>query len=658
MNAPASVSKLSEKLDAAQRRKAKIVAAARVVSIDYAPIVADAVAALHPNTPDARRDVYAQARATVHRHLQLMRLPEPVVELEKLALDVTIRKIERQERLAQAALEPRHGQDSETATSPHVSLSEALRSLRTAFNSLGRALAPRLGRPSLRAIVPVVAILLYPLRLAARSLVSPVAIAALPIAAMAIFIVYFADNNDAYRNLTDSRIARWLAHPVPATDAPVAAKSPDRLRPGIDTDPAARAEAPVPPRSCGDLKSASDRIACAAQKWAQPPPDTTSPRAGFGGPPAWVSGYSDVVATASTRSAVVPATSAETPASSTSVGADAGEPPAAAAVQPIFTDAPPAPTAPPLMADATAAAPSPPPPGSAAGIAAMPAIALPDNAPPAPDPPTARIPAKPAPVANSRVAALIESGRRWVLKGDLDHAVRDFTEAVRVDPKYPDGYYERGQVLFKLGETERSIADYSSAIKRDPQNAAALRARGMSYLYRGSADLALADLSTAIEAAESDPDRLPLIELFYARRSRATLYGSKQQYDLEIEDCSTIIDGYLNDPAVADALKENYHEVGAANIMATVYRQRATAYIRQSKWELATADLTAAIPLSSDLGFSALLDRAKLREALGQRDQAVTDLQAALGIRPGSEEVRLGLRRLGAVPKPVIPRAM
>src|SRR5271157_5778966 len=85
-----------------EQRRSKIVPAARWVSIDYRSIVANAVAGLANNTPDARRDVYAEARGVVHRHLQLMRLPEPIVELEKLALDLTIRKIERQARATQA----------------------------------------------------------------------------------------------------------------------------------------------------------------------------------------------------------------------------------------------------------------------------------------------------------------------------------------------------------------------------------------------------------------------------------------------------------------------------------------------------------------------------------------------------------------------------
>src|SRR5580700_12223736 len=101
--------------DGSEQRRSKIVPAARWVSIDYRSIVANAVAGLADNTPDARRDVYAQARGVVHRHLQLMRLPEPIIELEKLALDRTIRKIERQARAERAACEEEPAEVEEEA---------------------------------------------------------------------------------------------------------------------------------------------------------------------------------------------------------------------------------------------------------------------------------------------------------------------------------------------------------------------------------------------------------------------------------------------------------------------------------------------------------------------------------------------------------------
>jgi tetratricopeptide (TPR) repeat protein len=143
-----------------------------------------------------------------------------------------------------------------------------------------------------------------------------------------------------------------------------------------------------------------------------------------------------------------------------------------------------------------------------------------------------------------KVAALIEAGKKAATADDLEKAVRDFTEAVRIDPIYAGGYTERGHVLFKLGETDRAIADFSAAIKRDPNYGPALRGRAMANLYRGETELALADLSKAIQLAEIDPNRLSPLELLYARRSRAKIYHNKMQYDRESADCSAIIEAY------------------------------------------------------------------------------------------------------------------
>jgi len=287
----------------------------------------------------------------------------------------------------------------------------------------------------------------------------------------------------------------------------------------------------------------------------------------------------------------------------------------------------------------------------AADAALMPADAAPQTAAPqAPRPPV-----KPV---NAKIVALIASGNQATLKGDLDGAVRDFSEAIRIDPKYPDTYLERGQTFFKLGETERSIADYSAALARDPRHGAALRARGMAHLYLGKTDLALADLSKAIELGEHDPQMLAPIELFYARRSRGSIYESKQQYDLEIADCTALIESYAHDPMLVEAIAANYGTAGAANILARVYRQRASALARRSSVERAVADLTQAIPLSSDRGYAALIDRSKLHEGLGRHDLAAADARAALNIRPGSEEARLALSRLSALSNPAPPRGL
>jgi tetratricopeptide (TPR) repeat protein len=659
--------------DAADRRDAKIIAAARVISIDYRSIVDNAVYGLADNTPDARREVYAQARKIVKRHLQLMRLPEPIVELEKLSLDLTVRKIERQWRARQPDAVPA---SREKRKVPSATVTESFAAFARAFAALGRALASLAIILGLRPFVSAAVVVPSALRAVLRGLFSPVGLAAaLPIVAMAIFITFFVDNNIAYRSLADGPAGRWLARldllpsdPAPgvrsksqerieARSAPsrtadaapqptvvpprnpaadAASRGPTRVRP-VRADfngapaPITAFAAPPPPQprmapACDGIQSTYERTACVTSQGNRAEPDpASSTRDSL---PGWLAGYAEIDRVNSIRFAATPAAPSDgaAPVDQTSVAV--------------------------ALPEATIS-------GTEESVAVTPpVVAEPDNAPRAEPPTVERAMAPMARPANNKVAALIEGGKRAAVKGDLEHAVQNFSEAIRIDPKFPDSYSERGQALFKMGETERAIADYSAAIQRNPQHGAALRARGMAYLYRGTTDLALADLSRAIELAENDPSRLAPIDLFYARRSRAAIYSAKLQYEQEIADCTALIDSYARDPMLAAALKEIYRDIGAANIMAAVYRQRATAHIRRSSWELAIADLSAAIPLSVDRGYSALIDRSKLNESLGRRDQAIGDLQSALAVRPISEEARSALKRLGAAPRPTPVRAI
>jgi tetratricopeptide (TPR) repeat protein len=650
----------------AEPRRSRVVPAARFVTIDYRSIVEGTVAGLAENTPEARRGVYAQARTVVHRHLQLMRLPEPIVEMEKLALDLTIRKIEREARATDAPGEPTRETKASDAAQPTVS--DSLRALRGALAQASRALIalmavlglqrlfrmpglfrlprflqlPRRVRPPQLVRVPqgsrrpkirhrpqVVrrAPAVGPLRAIVRSVISPVGLAAgLPITAMMVIAIFLMDGDTGVQSTVTVKAAQflervdvWLHGPAPGTD--IAAKDEERMT--------------------GDGASghhAHDARARFASRNGETSPAEgggTAPRSASGSSsgaakastalPRWFTGYTNLVEAGAPLSRI-----------DRRSGARAAEPPAPTA----DAAASHAGTAPPedsIMAPEGAEM-------STASLGANSLAAVPDDRPAITLTPLRN----PAPKAT----ALIDAGKKAALSDDLEKAVADFTEAARIDPNHPSAYTERGQALFKLGETDRAIADYSAALKKDPNFGPALRGRAMANLYRGSTELAFTDLSKAIQIAEIDPARLPALELFYARRSRANIYGTKAKPEGEVADCTALIDSYKRDKALKAALIEVYQPDGAANVVATIYRQRANAYIRVGKPELARDDLTAAVLLSSDRGFSALLDRARLNEAMGQREQAIADLQAALSLRPSNEEARIALRRISSGPPP------
>jgi tetratricopeptide (TPR) repeat protein len=587
------------RVEASRHRESKVVTGARVRSTDYEAIIDDTVAGFVGNTRDERRKIYAHARSVVLHRLWLMRLPEPIVELEKLALDLAIGKIER-----------RWG----TQAGAEKLAAEEL----AAENAIPFNVPEPLIERSATAIMSVAGTLL-------GRLANPIGIAvALPVIAATIFFGLDMHRNVAYRGFVGDIVERWLRNPggergVTVRVADVSAgRGSTRAAPFVAA-PAAEPRAAATTMltaACGRGSSTSER-ACArnvsGRGLVAETPKTENE-------PPWLeslTAFSDMTFSDMTWGSG-PANALNGPALAAEDFAVGG--------------------ATPYVASATDAAP-------------MSADAAPRTA-------ASQAPRPPVKPINAKIAALIASGNQAVLKGDLDRAVHDFSEAIRIDPKYPDTYLERGQTLFKLGETERAIADYSAALARDPQHGAALRARGMAHLYLGKADLALADLSRAIELGEHDPQMLAPIELFYARRSRGSIYESKQQHDLEIADCTALIESYAHDAALVEALAANYGNAGAANILARVYRQRAGAFARRSSAERAVADLTQAIPLSSDRGYAALIDRSKLHEGLGQNDLAAADARAALNIRPGSEEARIALSRLSALSNPSPPKGL
>jgi TPR repeat len=55
----------------------------------------------------------------------------------------------------------------------------------------------------------------------------------------------------------------------------------------------------------------------------------------------------------------------------------------------------------------------------------------------------------------------------WNSRGDIDRAIADYTEAIRLDPKDPAAYYNRAVAWRAKGDLDRAIVDYDHAINPD-----------------------------------------------------------------------------------------------------------------------------------------------------------------------------------------------
>jgi tetratricopeptide (TPR) repeat protein len=84
-------------------------------------------------------------------------------------------------------------------------------------------------------------------------------------------------------------------------------------------------------------------------------------------------------------------------------------------------------------------------------------------------------------------------------KEDYNSAIADYTEAVRLDPKNVNAYYNRGAVyLLGKKDYDRAIADYTEVIKLDPKNVGAYNDRGAAYSSKEDYNSAIEDFAVAL----------------------------------------------------------------------------------------------------------------------------------------------------------------
>jgi len=76
-------------------------------------------------------------------------------------------------------------------------------------------------------------------------------------------------------------------------------------------------------------------------------------------------------------------------------------------------------------------------------------------------------------------------GEAHYAKGDYDGAIADFSEAIRLDPKFAIAFSGRGLAYSAKGDHDRAIADFNEAIRLDPKSRIAFYNRGLAYDAKG-----------------------------------------------------------------------------------------------------------------------------------------------------------------------------
>jgi len=123
--------------------------------------------------------------------------------------------------------------------------------------------------------------------------------------------------------------------------------------------------------------------------------------------------------------------------------------------------------------------------------------------------------------------AYVARGIAYEDKQDYPHAIAEYSEAIKLDPKDARGYNNRCSAHDSQNELDLAIADCNQAIVLDPKLSRAYINRGVAYYHKLDYDRAIADYNQAIVL---DGKYAP------AFQKRGLAYDDKQDYVHAIAD--------------------------------------------------------------------------------------------------------------------------
>jgi tetratricopeptide (TPR) repeat protein len=117
----------------------------------------------------------------------------------------------------------------------------------------------------------------------------------------------------------------------------------------------------------------------------------------------------------------------------------------------------------------------------------------------------------------TRGVAYVGRGLAFASKGELDRAMSDFTDAIRLNPNDPHAYNNRAIVWRDKGDPDRAIADFSEAIRINARPRSDIGGngtghvnvysnRGLAWQAKGDFNRAMADFDRAIQEDGKDAE--------------------------------------------------------------------------------------------------------------------------------------------------------
>jgi general secretion pathway protein A len=89
-------------------------------------------------------------------------------------------------------------------------------------------------------------------------------------------------------------------------------------------------------------------------------------------------------------------------------------------------------------------------------------------------------------------------GEAYSKNGDYDRAIKEFSEAIRLNPKLAAAHYSRGEIYFRKGDYAQAIRDFTKTIDLAPDYTFAYYSRGVANEKTGDIKEAILDFSHTV----------------------------------------------------------------------------------------------------------------------------------------------------------------
>ncbi len=152
--------------------------------------------------------------------------------------------------------------------------------------------------------------------------------------------------------------------------------------------------------------------------------------------------------------------------------------------------------------------------------------------------------------ANKTAGSYWNRAKIWRLKGELDIALGDMNDAIRLNSNQSAWFIGRGILWGNKKDYDKAIADYSEAIRLNPKSGVAYHNRGRAWRMKKDYDKAIADYDEALklkdpnekvgtldDADTTGGDSVAMVNLrALTLTNRGIAWKDKQDYDKALAD--------------------------------------------------------------------------------------------------------------------------